>query len=90
MKGTRVFVSLEKSGGDAVVTIKNTAAYEMNFTEDEILQRFYRGEKSRSGEGSGLGLSIAESFTRNCGGKFNIDIDGDQFKVKLEFPAIKA
>ncbi len=70
---------------DGTATIKNTANYEMTFAEDEILQRFVRGDKSRSSEGSGLGLSIAQTFTEVCGGKFSVKIDGDLFKVELRF-----
>lgn len=58
----------------------------MSFTEEEIFRRFYRGDEARSGEGSGLGLSIAESFTRNLGGRLRVVIDSDQFKVIMEFP----
>jgi len=65
--------------------VKNTAGYEMDFTEEEILQRFSRGDKARSSDGSGLGLSIAESFTRVCGGNFKVVLDGDLFKVAIEF-----
>jgi len=72
LKGTRVYVKLENNGTDAKVTVINTSAYEMSFTEEEILQRFYRGDEARSGEGSGLGLSIAESFTRNLGGRLKV------------------
>lgn len=85
MSGTRVFITLETENGMAVATVKNTAAYEMDFTADEVLQRFSRGDKSRSGDGSGLGLSIAESFTRACGGDFKVEIDGDLFKVTISF-----
>lgn len=85
LQGTRVYVGLEERDGKAVATIKNTASYEMDFTAEEILQRFNRGDKSRTSEGSGLGLSIAESFTRICGGDFKVDIDGDLFKVTLLF-----
>lgn len=83
--GSRVFIDLTAIGKEAVVTIKNTANYEMDFDEDEILQRFTRGDRSRSTEGSGLGLSIAQSFTETCGGRFAIKIDGDLFKVELRF-----
>jgi len=83
--GSRVFVDLTVIGNEAVATIKNTANYEMDFDEDEILQRFTRGDRSRSTEGSGLGLSIAQSFTEACGGWFGITIDGDLFKVELRF-----
>lgn len=85
LKGTRVYIELEEINGKAVATIKNIAGYEMDFTAEEILQRFTRGDKSRSTEGSGLGLSIAESFTKVCGGDFRLDIDGDLFKVTIKF-----
>lgn len=85
LSGTRVYVELEEIDGKAVARIKNTAGYEMDFTAEEILQRFSRGDKSRTTEGSGLGLSIAESFTNVCGGKFKVEIDGDLFKVQISF-----
>ena len=85
LAGTRVFVELQIIGSRAVLTIKNTSAYEMDFTPEEITERFVRGDKSRSEEGSGLGLSIAQSFTQACGGQFHVSIDGDQFKVHISF-----
>lgn len=86
LNGTRVYYTLNRLDQKAVITIKNISACEMDFTPDEILERFSRGDKSRTTEGSGLGLSIAQGFTLACGGKFNVDIDGDMFKVTLEFP----
>lgn len=85
LKGTRIYINLEEVNGKAVASIKNIAGYEMNFTTEEILQRFTRGDKARTTDGSGLGLSIAESFTRVCGGDFKVDIDGDLFKVIIRF-----
>lgn len=87
IQGSRVFIDLALDSGEAVVTIKNTANYEMDFNEEEIMQRFTRGDRSRSTEGSGLGLSIAKSFTEACGGRFTVSIDGDLFKVVLKFDA---
>ncbi len=84
-EGTRVYITLTASDGQAILTIKNTAVSEMNFTPSEVLSRFYRGDSSRSTEGSGLGLSIAESFVGACGGIFKVDVDGDLFKVSLIF-----
>jgi len=89
LAGSRIFIDLKSTGNKVAVTVKNTAGYEMNFTEEEILQRFTRGDESRTGEGSGLGLSIAESFTQSCGGTFKLHIDGDQFKVTVEFPTVE-
>lgn len=89
MPASRVYLILEESEQQALVTVKNISAQEMNFTAEEILQRFSRGDQARSEEGSGLGLSIAESFTRICKGEFKVEIDGDLFKVIISFPRIK-
>lgn len=87
LAGTRIYYTLEKTeSGQAIITIKNISGYEMDFTKEEILERFTRGDKSRTTEGSGLGLSIVQGFTIACGGEFDIDIDGDMFKVKIIFP----
>lgn len=90
MEGTRIYISLMDEYGNATVVIQNIAGYEMNFTSEEILQRFSRGDGSRTTEGSGLGLSIAESFTKACGGDFKIEIDGDMFKVLISFRAVQS
>ena len=86
LRGTRIYYTLEKRGDNAFITIKNIASYEMTFTKEEILERFTRADKARSTEGTGLGLSIAQGFTLACGGSFDIEIDGDMFKVVLGFP----
>lgn len=89
LQGTRVYIDCEARQDEILIGIKNIAGYEMTFTEDEIRQRFARGDHSRTSEGNGLGLSIAESFTNACGGTFRLVIDGDLFKVELRFPAAK-
>lgn len=88
MPGTRVYLSLEVEGGNAVTTFKNTSNTELNISPDELVERFVRGDSSRNTEGNGLGLSIAQSLTELQGGTFKIDIDGDLFKVSLSFPVI--
>ena len=57
----------------------------LNITADELMQRFVRGDKSRTTEGSGLGISIAQNLTELQGGTFNLKLDGDLFKVQLEW-----
>ena len=89
MNGTRVFAKLEKANGNVKITVKNTSSYEMDFSPEEITERFARGDKARTTEGSGLGLSIAKSFTEACGGRFDIKIDGDLFIAEVEFPEVQ-
>lgn len=88
--GTRVYQSLEKINDKAVITYKNTSRYELNITEEELMERFVRGDSSRHTEGSGLGLSIARNLAQLQGGSFRIHIDGDLFKVVMEFPLKQA
>lgn len=86
--GTRIFLGLSATADTARLELKNTSAYAMDFEADDVLRRFYRADLARTSEGSGLGLSIAESFTELSGGTFNIELDGDLFKVILTFPRI--
>ena len=87
--GTRVYLSLEKQGSEAVITFKNTSKSALNVSADELMERFVRGDSSRNTEGNGLGLSIAKSLTELQNGKLELTIDGDLFKVILKFPVIK-
>lgn len=89
MDGTRIFLDVYKKADRIVFAEKNISATPINFTEEEILERFVRGDKSRTDGGSGLGLSISKSFTEACGGIFNIEIDGDMFKAIVEMPIIQ-
>ena len=84
LENSRVYVDLLKEDG-VKLTIKNISKYPLNISADELMERFTRGEKSRTTSGSGLGLSIASSFVRAHGASFDIDIDGDLFKVTIEF-----
>lgn len=84
LENTRVYVDLRDEGG-VKLTIKNISKYPLNISAEELMERFTRGEKSRTTSGSGLGLSIASSFVKAHGASFDIDIDGDLFKVTIEF-----
>ncbi|MCI9071605.1 MAG: HAMP domain-containing histidine kinase [Lachnospiraceae bacterium] len=85
MEGTRVYVDLEKAEGMVTVSVKNISETSLNFSPDELTERFVRGDVSRSSEGSGLGLSIARNLTELQKGEFRIVLDGDLFKVILRF-----
>ncbi|MEE0914335.1 MAG: sensor histidine kinase, partial [Ruminococcus sp.] len=86
---TRVYLTLEKTADEAVITFKNVSNSPLNISADELMERFVRGDSSRNTEGNGLGLSIAKSLTQLQNGNMEIFIDGDLFKVILRFPIIK-
>lgn len=95
-KGTRVFVrtyrkkveeeSLTSAGERLCLEITNTAGYFMDFTKEDIVERFARGDKARTGDGNGLGLAIVSTYAKALGGEFDIRIDCDQFKALVEMP----
>ncbi|MDS0526090.1 ATP-binding protein [Clostridium sp. SHJSY1] len=85
--GTRVYISLKEEDNKIIITMKNISSYEMDFQNEEIFERFKRGDKSRSTEGTGLGLSIAKSIVELQGGELSIEIDGDLFKTRVIVPS---
>ena len=91
LENTRVYVELEKADTKAVFTIKNVSKNELDIVSDgnvDLTERFVRGERSRTTEGSGLGLSIAKNLTHLMGGKFEIKVDGDLFIATITYNII--
>lgn len=88
LEHSRVYVQLTEENGWAVVRIKNTSRLELDFDTDEIVERFVRADSSRTTEGSGLGLSIVQSFVEACGGQFMIETDADMFTACVKFPLL--
>lgn len=86
LENSRVHVQLEAQNGYAVAMVKNTSRTELDFDLNEIMERFVRADASRTTEGSGLGLSIAQSFAEACGGEFTIQTDADMFTACVKFP----
>ena len=88
-RGTRVYLDLTADALKATVTFRNISATRLNISGDELTERFVRGDSSRNTEGSGLGLSIAQSLAQLQKGALDITVDGDLFKVVLRFDRIK-
>ncbi len=86
MPGTRVYADLTLNDSQVMFSLKNVSEQQLNFSADELTERFIRGDISRSTEGSGLGLSIAKSLTTMQGGEFELYLDGDLFRVNIRFP----
>ena len=84
LSGSRVYVSLKAEGNQAAASVKNTSSQELKKGMD-FAERFARGDQSRTDGGSGLGLSIAQSFTEACGGEFRWETNADLFVVTVTF-----
>ena len=85
---TRVYIELQQSESDFIIIFKNISRDRLNITEEELFERFVRGDEARHTEGSGLGLTIARSLTELMGGKLVIEIEGDMFRAKISFKKI--
>ena len=83
LENTRVYITLEKKGFYNIITVKNISKDPLNLDSESLMERFVRADSSRNTEGSGLGLSIAKSIATLHGGEFNLDVDGDLFKVSI-------
>ena len=77
-----------RTGRYARISFKNTSKDSLDISEEELMERFVRGDASRGTEGNGLGLSIAKSLAELQGGSLDIHIDGDLFKSILQFPVL--
>ena len=89
MPGTRLYVTLT-ADTHAIVTFRNISREPLDVTPEELMERFVRGDSSRHTEGSGLGLSIAQSLAESMGGEFLLSVDGDLFKAAVIFPTLPA
>ena len=88
LENSRVYIDIKINGDNVRIDIKNISKDKLNISADELMQRFVRGESSRTTEGSGLGISIAQNLTILQGGKFDLVLDGDLFKVRMNFKMI--
>lgn len=86
LEGTRIYLDVTRWEGMVTLSVKNISRQQLNIPPERLMERFVRGEESRTTEGSGLGLSIARSLTELQGGTFRLDIDGDLFKAAVSFP----
>ena len=84
--GTRFYMEAARQGGSVRLIFKNISRERLEQDPEELMERFVRGDRARTGEGSGLGLNIARSLTELQGGSLQIILDGDLFKAELLFP----
>ena len=83
--GTRFYLDAAEEAGRVRLSFKNISREPLNLSAEELMERFVRGDRARHSEGSGLGLSIARSLAELQGGSLAVTVDGDLFKVTLNF-----
>lgn len=88
LENTRVYINIIDKNKEVEIYFKNISNYEMNFNEEEIFERFTRGDESRNSfvEGSGIGLAIAKSIVELHNGNIKIEVEGDMFKLYINIP----
>ena len=86
MDNSRIYIDVEEMDHQVLLSFKNMSKDALNMDPKDLLERFTRGDASRNTEGSGLGLSIAQSIVELHHGTFDLEIDGDLFKVKITLP----
>ena len=86
LEGTRIYVEVSRGQTQAFLSVKNISREPLNVPPETLVERFVRGDESRTTEGSGLGLSIAQSLTELQKGTFRLTIDGDLFKAEIALP----
>ena len=86
LPGTRFYIDMNASKGKIHLSFRNISRDRISVSADELMERFVRGDASRSSEGSGLGLNIARSLTELQNGTFDLTLDGDVFRVDITLP----
>lgn len=84
--GSRIYAQIRSDNDFGYFEIKNISKEPLNISAEELTERFVRGDKSRSEDGNGLGLSIAKQLCVLNGGELIITIDGDLFKATVKMP----
>jgi len=88
LDGTRLYIDARRERDRIIVTFRNISASQLNVPAEELMERFVRGDSSRTTSGSGLGLTIARSLVEVQNGTFSLEIEGDMFKVHVSLPTV--
>ncbi len=87
--GTDVWVRLTRQGANGMLTVSNPGIPLSSEECRSIFRRFYRLDQSRSSEGYGLGLAIAEGIVHSHGGKITAQSRDGWNIFTVQLPAKK-
>lgn len=85
--GGRVDVSTRVAGGEVEIVVRDTGAGIAEVDAPRIFDRLYRGDRSRSEPGLGLGLSFVKAICDAHGGRIRVDSEaGRGTTMTVTFP----
>lgn len=87
---TRVYIDFYRNGSMVTMEMKNISRQSLNVDTETLMERFKRGDESRTIEGSGLGLTIAKDLMKLMDGRIELAIDGDLFKAMVSLEEAEA
>jgi signal transduction histidine kinase len=87
----KIVIEIEKTKNEAVVTVKNNGEPIPREALDQLFDRFYRVDGSRSQEisGTGLGLAIAQNIVNLHGGYIYAQSNNDWTSFIIHLPLYK-
>lgn len=85
LENSRVYIDLKSTKTKITATIKNIQKEKLEVDISTLKNRFVRGNKSRSTEGFGLGLSITDNLIKSMNGTFDIKNIKDEFTIIITF-----
>ena len=80
-----IFIGLQKEGQQVVLLFENSILGEQQVDTDQIFERFYKGDASRTHASTGLGLSIAKEFVELMQGEISARVVEGRFKIEIRF-----
>ncbi len=85
--GTNVTVAVQSDGG-TVLSVTDTGPGIPAGERGNVLQRLYRLERSRTSDGSGLGLSLVAAICELHGATLTLSNAGPGLAVRIAFPPV--
>jgi two-component system phosphate regulon sensor histidine kinase PhoR len=84
--GGKITVTTRKQGDSVTVAIADTGRGIAREDLPHVFERFYKGDKARAGEGTGMGLAIAKHIVEAHGGNIQVESEegrGSTFSFSL-------
>lgn len=81
-----ILVSLKRTEGSIIINVQDDGIGIAEDEQEKVFRRFYQGDNSRSGLGTGLGLSMADEIVRYHGGRILLESkknQGSTFQIIL-------